>query len=145
MAKNWKKVLQQKKLCQDMAKDFPGLPQSAKNLLRAKVGLETKVMIFVKWLDLREEMQQKRAKLKLQKKLWKGSKKSYYDQRFKQKISELEVLQKRFGSLEDFKRESGAVEHQLWELQLNWLARTSKEGHFKKKLGRTSKESTMAT
>ena len=126
-----------------MAKDFPGLPQSAKNLLRAKVGLETKVMIFVK--GLREEMQQKRAKLKLQKKVWKGSKKSYHDQRFKQKISELEVLQKRFGSLEDFKREFGALELQLWELQLNWLARTSKEGHFEKKLGRTSKESTMAT
>ena len=128
-----------------MAKDFPGLPQSAKNLLRAKVGLETQMMIFVKWLDLREEMKQRRANLKLQKKIWKGSKKSYYDQRFKQKISELEVLQKRFGSLEAFKREFGALELQLWELQLNWLARTSKEGRFKKKLGRTSKESTMAT
>ena len=126
------------------------------------------MMIFVRWLDLREEMQQKRAKLKLQKKLWKGSKKSYYDQRFKQKISELEVLQKRFGSLEDFKREFGEfqkkLEEEVWKLEEEvwrvWVqkevgncsghlkkkrARTSKEGRFKKKLGRTSKESTMAT
>ena len=91
MIKNWPKVLEQKKLCQDMAKDFPDLPQSAKDLLRAKVGLETKVMIFVKWLDLREELKRKRANLKLQQKLWKGSKKSYFDQRLKRKkISELE-------------------------------------------------------
>ena len=91
MIKNWPKVLEQKKLCQDMAKDFPGLPQSAKDLLRAKVGLETKVMIFVKWLDLREKLKRKRANLKLQQKLWKGSKKSYFDQRLKRKkISELE-------------------------------------------------------
>ena len=136
MAKNWKKVLQQKKLCQDMAKDFPGLPQSAKNLLRAKVGLETKVMIFVKWLDLREEMKQKRTNLKLQKKIWKGSKKSYYDQRFKQKISELEEFGQGLWNCSDG---SGL------ELFKKKLARTSKEGHFKKKLGRTSKESTMAT
>ena len=47
-------------------------------------------MIFVKWLHRRQELQQKRAKLKLQKKLWKGSKKSYYDQRFKAKMSEFE-------------------------------------------------------
>ena len=36
MITNWPKVLQQKKLCQDMAKDFPGLPQSAKKLAARK-------------------------------------------------------------------------------------------------------------
>ena len=91
MIKNWPKVLEQKTLCQDMAKDFPDLPQSAKDLLRARVGLKTKVMIFAKWLDLRENLKRKRANLKLQKKLWKGTKKSYYAQRLKQKkIYELE-------------------------------------------------------
>ena len=125
---------------QEMAKNFPGLPQSAKKLLRAKVGLETKVMIFVKWLDQREKLKQKRAKLKLQKKLWKGSKKSYYDQFFKQKISELEKLQKRFGNFEGFKREFAALELQLWKLEEEvWRAWVQKEvGHLKKKVARTS-------
>ena len=130
---------------QEMAKNFPGLPKSAKKLLRAKVGLETKVMIFVKWLDQRENLKQKRAKLNsLQKKLWKGSKKNYYDQFFKQKISELEKLQKRFGSLEGFKREFEALERQLWKLEEEvWRAWVQKEvgncsGHWKKKLARTS-------
>ena len=128
MIKNWPKVLQQKKLCQDMAKDFPGLPQSAKNLLRAKVGLETKVMIFVKWLDLREEMKQRRANLKLQKKIWKGCKKSYYDQRFKAKMSEFEEFGQGLwncsGSALELFKEKG------WTLQ--------KEEYIKKKLGKRS-------
>ena len=48
-----------KKLSQEMAKAFPGLPQSAKDLLRAKAPLETKIEIFANWLDQREVMKQR--------------------------------------------------------------------------------------
>ena len=83
------------------------------------------MMIFVKWLDLREEMKQRRANLKLQKKIWKGCKKSYYDQRFKAKMSEFEEFGQKLwncsGSAVELFKEKG------WTLQ--------KEEYIKKKLG----------